>query len=96
MSKEEKKPSWKELPPGAVITEPGSSRQYKTGDWRAFKPVVEGDKCVNCLLCWVYCPDAAIVRNEKGVEINYDYCKGCGICAKECPRLAIKMMEEKR
>jgi pyruvate ferredoxin oxidoreductase delta subunit len=96
MSKEEKKPGWKELPPGAVVTEPGSSRKYKTGDWRAFKPVVEGDKCVNCLLCWVYCPDAAIVRNEKGVEINYDYCKGCGICAKECPRLAIKMMEEKK
>ena len=96
MSKEEKKPSWKELPPGAVITEPGSSRQYKTGDWRAFKPVVEGDKCVNCLLCWVYCPDAAIIRDEKGVKINYDYCKGCGICSKECPRLAIKMVEEKK
>ena len=96
MSKEEKKPGWKELPPGAVVTEPGSSRKYKTGDWRAFKPVVEGDKCVNCLLCWVYCPDAAIVREEKSVEINYDYCKGCGICAKECPRLAIKMVEEKK
>jgi pyruvate ferredoxin oxidoreductase delta subunit len=96
MSKEEKKPGWKELPLGAVVTEPGSSRKYKTGDWRAFKPVVEGDKCVNCLLCWVYCPDAAIVRTEKGVEINYDYCKGCGICAKECPRLAIKMVEEKK
>jgi len=96
MSKEEKKPGWKELPPGAVVTEPGSSRKYKTGDWRAFKPVVEGDKCVNCLLCWVYCPDAAIVRSEKGVEINYDYCKGCGICAKECPKQAIKMMEEKK
>jgi pyruvate ferredoxin oxidoreductase delta subunit len=96
MSKAEKKPGWKELPPGAVVTEPGSSRQYKTGDWRAFKPVVEGDKCVNCLLCWVYCPDAAIVRGEKSVAINYDYCKGCGICAKECPKLAIKMMEEKK
>jgi len=96
MSKEEKKPGWKQLPPGAVISEPGSSRQYKTGDWRAFKPVVEGDKCVNCLLCWVYCPDAAIIRDEKSVSINYDYCKGCGICAKECPRLAIKMVEEKK
>jgi pyruvate ferredoxin oxidoreductase delta subunit len=96
MSKEQKKPGWKELPPAAIVTEPGSSRQYKTGDWRAFKPVVESDKCVNCLLCWVYCPDAAIIRNEKGVAINYDYCKGCGICAKECPKLAIKMMEEKK
>ena len=96
MSKEEKKPGWKELPQGAVVTEPGSSRKYKTGDWRAFKPVVESDKCVNCLLCWVYCPDAAIIRDDKNVKINYDYCKGCGICAKECPKLAIKMMEEKK
>ncbi len=96
MTQETKKPGWKELPPGAVVTEPGSSKQYKTGDWRAFKPVVENDKCVNCLLCWVYCPDAAIMRDEKGVRINYDFCKGCGICSKECPRLAIKMTEEKK
>jgi len=93
---EEKKPGWKSLPMGAVVLEPGSSLKYKTGDWRAFRPLVENEKCVNCLFCWIYCPDAAIVRKEKWVEINYDYCKGCGICAKECPKEAIKMVEEQK
>jgi pyruvate ferredoxin oxidoreductase delta subunit len=96
MTTEEKKPGWKKLPMAAVVTEPGSSRKYKTGDWRAFKPVVDTGKCINCLFCWIYCPDAAIVRKEKWVEINYDYCKGCGICAKECPKQAITMKEEQK
>ena len=96
MTTEEKKPGWKKLPMAAVVTEPGSSRKYKTGDWRAFCPVVDTGKCINCLFCWIYCPDAAIVRKEKWVEINYDYCKGCGICAKECPKAAITMKEEQK
>jgi len=93
---EEKKPGWKSLLMGAVVVEPGSSLRYKTGDWRAFRPLVEKEKCVNCLFCWIYCPDAAIVRREKWVEVNYDYCKGCGICAKECPKEAIRMVEEQK
>jgi pyruvate ferredoxin oxidoreductase delta subunit len=96
VTQEEKKKGWKSLPQGAVMTEPGSSRKYKTGDWRAFKPVIEIEKCVDCLFCWIYCPDGAIVRKEKTVEVNYDYCKGCGICAKECPKQAIKMAEEQK
>jgi len=96
MTSEEKKHGWKSLPMGAVVLEPGSSLKYKTGDWRAFRPFVEKEKCVNCLFCWIYCPDAAIVRKEKWVEVNYDYCKGCGICAKECPKEAIKMTEEQK
>jgi len=96
MTSEEKKQGWKSLPMGAVLLEPGSSLKYKTGDWRAFKPIVDEQKCVNCLLCWIYCPDSAIVRKEKWIEVNYDYCKGCGICAKECPKEAIKMVEEQK
>lgn len=92
----EKKPGWKSLPMGAVLLEPGSSLKYKTGDWRAFRPVVDKEKCINCLFCWIYCPDAAIVRREKWVEVNYDYCKGCGICAQECPKDAIKMEDEQK
>jgi len=92
----QKKSGWKSLPMGAVVLEPGSSLKYKTGDWRAFRPVVDKEKCVNCLFCWIYCPDAAIVRKEKWVEVNYDYCKGCGICAQECPKEAIKMVEEQK
>ncbi len=96
MTLTEKKPGWKSLPMGAVVTEPGSSLNYKTGDWRAFRPVVDKNKCVNCLLCWIYCPDSAILRGEKCVEINYDYCKGCGICAHECPTKVITMVEESK
>jgi pyruvate ferredoxin oxidoreductase delta subunit len=92
----ENKAGWKSLEPGAVVTEPGSSQNYKTGDWRAFRPVVTKEKCVNCLICWIYCPDSAIIRQEKWVEINYDFCKGCGICAKECPKNAISMGDELR
>jgi pyruvate ferredoxin oxidoreductase delta subunit len=88
------KTGWKSLPIGGVLQEAGSSLKYKTGDWRAFKPVVDKEKCANCLLCWIYCPDSAIVRKEKWVEVNYDYCKGCGICAHECPLKVIKMVEE--
>lgn len=95
-SSSEAKPGWKSLPMGAVIIEPGSSVKYKTGDWRAFKPVVDKTKCVNCLLCWIYCPDSAIIRREKWVEVNYEHCKGCGICAHECPTKAIEMVEEQK
>jgi len=92
----DKKSGWKSLLMGGVITEAGSSLKYKTGDWRAFRPQVDKQKCVNCLLCWIYCPDSAIIRKEKWVEVNYEYCKGCGICALECPRVAIKMTEEQK
>ncbi len=89
-----KKAGWRTLPIGGVLLDAGSSVNYKTGDWRAFRPVLDETKCVNCLTCWIYCPDIAIKRKEKTVEIDYDFCKGCGICASECPRKAITMKEE--
>ncbi len=94
MTQKDKKPGVKQLPIGGAITEPGSSRKYKTGDWRAYRPKIDKAKCADCLLCWMYCPDSAIIRKDNTVEINLDYCKGCGICANECPRKAIIMEEE--
>jgi len=73
---EEAKPGWKSIPIGGILLEPGSALSYKTGAWRAFRPVVDQSKCINCLLCWIFCPDAAIIRKEKFVDVNYDYCKG--------------------
>ncbi|MEK7244234.1 MAG: 4Fe-4S binding protein, partial [Thermodesulfobacteriota bacterium] len=35
--------------------------------------------------CWLYCPDVAVIREGDVRRINYDYCKGCGICVVECP-----------
>jgi pyruvate ferredoxin oxidoreductase delta subunit len=87
---------WKDIPEGGVIPEPGTSAKYKTGSWRSKKPIRDEEKCIHCLVCWMYCPDGAIiVENEKIVGINYDYCKGCGICENECPKKAISMEEEK-
>ncbi|MDR2267954.1 MAG: FAD-dependent oxidoreductase [Holosporaceae bacterium] len=51
--------------------------------------------CANCDNCYGYCPDCAIrKKKDNSLEINYDYCKGCGICATECPHGAIKMTSE--
>ncbi len=87
--------SWKELPLGMVIPEPATSLEFKTGSWRALKPVLDENKCIRCLLCWVHCPEPAIERLEGDrVRIDYNYCKGCGICANVCPVHAIEMVME--
>ena len=90
-------PAWHELPIGGVMTEAGSARKYKTGDWRTERPIWNAEKCIHCLTCWMFCPDSAIlVEDGKVVGIDYDYCKGCGICARECPprASAIEMKPE--
>lgn len=87
----------REIPIGALITEAGNSNDYKTGDWRSMKPIWHEEGCVHCLMCWVFCPDVSIkVENGKMVGIDYDHCKGCGICARECPRKekALEMVKE--
>ncbi len=78
--------SWKELEPGCVILEPGSSEKFKAGGWRAFRPQWIEEHCIQCLFCWLYCPDMAVlVQDGKMVGFDYDFCKGCGVCALECP-----------
>jgi len=81
--------SWKEIPIGGLILEPGTSKTYKTGSWRSFKPIWYEDRCIQCLACWNSCPEPSIfVEDGKVMGIDYDYCKGCGICAKVCPKKA--------
>lgn len=89
--------TWKEIPIGGLILEPGNSINYKTGGWRVFKPVHDPTKCTSCLICWIYCPDAAVIlKNGKFEKFDYDHCKGCGICARECPPKikAVTMVKE--
>ena len=92
---EMKKIGWKDLEIGAIVTEPGSAAQYKTGDWRTEKPVRENSKCMKCGICYIFCPEGCIYMTEEGYfDADLFYCKGCGICAHECPKGAIKMVEE--
>lgn len=90
-----KKQSHKDMPIAGTITNPGSSMFNKTGTWRAFRPVFDKNKCINCMICYSFCPEEAIiVENGKVAGVNLDFCKGCGICAKECPVKAYSMKEE--
>lgn len=87
MAKKEKKTivAWSKPSPGEA---------GRTGDWRSQTPVIDHDKCPQkdtCLYCWLYCPDGLISR-EFPLEIDLEYCKGCGVCAEECPRKAITMV----
>lgn len=87
--------SAKEIPTGGKIISAGNSVEYKTGDWRSMKPIRDIKKCTNCMICWMYCPENCIVaKNGKLQKIDLDFCKGCGICATECPFKAIEMVEE--
>jgi 2-oxoacid:acceptor oxidoreductase delta subunit (pyruvate/2-ketoisovalerate family) len=53
--------------------------------------------CFECDNCYGVCPDNAVIKLGPGkrFEFNYDYCKGCGLCAAECPCGAIDMVPEK-
>ena len=51
--------------------------------------------CFGCDNCFGVCPDNAVMKLGEGLyEFNYEFCKGCGICANECPCGAIQMQPE--
>jgi 2-oxoacid:acceptor oxidoreductase delta subunit (pyruvate/2-ketoisovalerate family) len=52
--------------------------------------------CFECDNCYGVCPDNAVIKLGPGkrFDFNYDYCKGCGLCAAECPCGAINMVPE--
>ncbi|MBW2637189.1 MAG: FAD-dependent oxidoreductase [Deltaproteobacteria bacterium] len=62
----------------------------------------ESERCFNCGLCnqcdncYLYCPDMSVVHDNSinSRHIDYDYCKGCGLCVVECPRNAMGLEEE--
>ena len=74
----------------------------RTGDWRIVRPEIDHSRCTpaknkraSCFICWLYCPEG-IVKRSIAVEIDLEYCKGCGICAEECPTKASKMVEDEK
>ncbi len=53
--------------------------------------------CFSCDNCFGVCPDNAVIKlGEPGERyaIDYDFCKGCGLCVAECPSGAIEMVPE--
>lgn len=75
----------KDIEVGFVVETPGGARAYRTGDWRSQKPQYDKTRCVKCGVCYLFCPDAAVKICEDGyIKVDEFYCKGCGICAREC------------
>jgi pyruvate ferredoxin oxidoreductase delta subunit len=86
---------WRKHPRGGLIRDAGNAKQFKTGGWRSARPQWDEEKCVQCLICHIFCPDSSIkTKDEKMTGIDYNFCKGCGICAHECPHDAIAMIDE--
>ena len=67
----------------------------KNAGWRNVRPTIDREICVGCLQCYLYCPDGVIVKDNGQISVDYDFCKGCGICAQICKLRAIKMEDEK-
>lgn len=87
---------WKDLPLGGVVPGGAARNLNKTGSWRAQRPIWHEDKCIQCLQCWLHCPDDSILVHRGGMTgIDYGYCKGCGLCAAICPKDALEMVPER-
>jgi pyruvate ferredoxin oxidoreductase delta subunit len=87
--------TWLDVDIGGIICEPGNACKRRTGDWRSQRPVVDKDNCIKCGMCWLHCPEGAVMLLEDGYfEPNLYSCKGCGICAQVCPKKAISLKEE--
>jgi len=92
---------WKELRTGDVLPA-GTAEAFETGDWRSLRPTWHPEICIQCLQCWIHCPDSSITvdrTTSKMTGIDYKHCKGCGICAKICPtkpNKAITMAPEEK
>ncbi len=86
---------WQEVPPGTVAFG-ASALKVQTGLWRSMRPLIDSEKCVSCLKCWIQCPDDSIELNadNRVCGVNLFFCKGCGLCKKLCPTKAITMRSE--
>ncbi|MEO0131901.1 MAG: NAD(P)-binding protein [candidate division WOR-3 bacterium] len=62
--------------------------------------IKEAERCFSCGICnkcdncYVFCPDLSVLKDNDNYKFDYDFCKGCGVCAYECPRKAITIVED--
>jgi 2-oxoacid:acceptor oxidoreductase gamma subunit (pyruvate/2-ketoisovalerate family)/2-oxoacid:acceptor oxidoreductase delta subunit (pyruvate/2-ketoisovalerate family) len=88
-----------EAAPAGAAPEPlfpvssADSLAIHTGSWSLDRPVLQ-DACSACALCSLFCPEGALSRADGHMEIDYLYCKGCGICEVVCPVKDAIVMEE--
>jgi pyruvate ferredoxin oxidoreductase delta subunit len=86
---------WDKNKVGCILLDKKLAQPCNKGDKRTQKPAWDELKCTKCGLCYLFCPDAAIKEKADGFFISdVDYCKGCGICARECWFGAITMAKE--
>lgn len=82
-------PPW-EAPVADVLSD-----TIRTASWRNLRPVLDRALCTRCAVCWKFCPDVAVSFDADGYPVfSEDHCKGCGICAVECPPGALEMAKE--
>jgi NADPH-dependent glutamate synthase beta subunit-like oxidoreductase/Pyruvate/2-oxoacid:ferredoxin oxidoreductase delta subunit len=94
------------VPPGAINTFYHPSAPRVAGGRKAAEEIEQAlaeagrcfscGECTFCDNCFNYCPDMAVRRVAGGYAIAEDYCKGCGLCVRECPTGSIVMREELR
>ncbi len=95
-------PDWVQLPfEEATISAPAvhataTSVEVRTGLWRVMRPVIDESRCRQCWwVCSTFCPDNAMPVDSDGQpHIDYEHCKGCGICVVQCPTHAIAAVPE--
>jgi pyruvate ferredoxin oxidoreductase delta subunit len=101
-----KHPGLSKLSIGCVAP-PGMSVLNKTGAWRTNRPIFKHVACIGCRACELVCPEGCVFENPEKKhtveklkrempdrDFDLDYCKGCGMCAAECPVQDIDMVPE--
>lgn len=88
-------------PTGGVLTEPGNTvLKDLSASRQGFLPEFVRERCVDCAVCDLVCPDLCFVWQPTGKRIqnypvmrlagiDYQYCKGCMRCVAECPTEAL-------
>ena len=81
---------------GPLTVNPAKSKGSKTGRWRTLlRPHYLHKNCIACRMCSMICPEGCVQGKEKNAfSVDYDFCKGCGVCADICPKKDIEMVPE--